>query len=277
MMNTDEQLDRAFEFLEGPQKDIYQAISLFEQLARNGNMVAQFALGEIYWNGNDQIEQNNELAIYWYSLAGESGHPLVQLWLGNNYCIGIRSSPDAEKAVYWYTKAAANNVVLAQYHLGICYHTGWGVARDEERAFSWIKKAADQGFLDAELFVSAAYKSGVGVPGDLDKYHRLSKAILERYESLAFTMTDVALSLSKALLSGYGVDRNPALDVRILSAVQIKIHVECMLLLSDCYEKGIGVEKDIETAYQILKRLSSESNIARNKMKLLSIKYDLDD
>ena len=83
MMNTDEQLDRAFEFLEGPQKDIYQAISLFEQLARNGNMVAQFALGEIYWNGNDQIEQNNELlftgilwqgkaAILWFSCGWET-------------------------------------------------------------------------------------------------------------------------------------------------------------------------------------------------------------
>lgn len=276
-MNTDKLLDRAFECLEGPQKDIYQAISLFKQLADTGNMVAQFALGEIYWNGNEQIEQNNELAIYWYSLAGENGHPLVQLWLGNNYCIGIRTKPDAEKAVYWYTKAAANNVVLAQYHLGICYHTGWGVARDEERAFSWIKKAADQGFLDAELFVSAAYKSGVGVPVDLDEYHRLSKVILERYESLAFTMTDVAMSLSKALLSGSGVDRNPELAVRILSTDRIKDHVESMLLLADCYEKGIGVEKSIETAHQILKRLSAESSIARNKMKLLSIRYDLDD
>lgn len=275
-MNTDELLDRAFECLEGPQKDIYQAISLFEQLSDSGNMVAQFALGEIYWNGNDQVEQNNELAIYWYSLAGENGHPLVQLWLGNNYCIGIRTDPDAEKAVYWYAKAAANNVVLAQYHLGMCYHTGWGVARDEERAFLWIKKAADQGFLDAELFVSEAYKSGIGVPADSDEYHRMSKSILERYEPLAFTITDVAMSLSKALLSGNGVERNPALAVQILSTDQIKDHVESMLLLADCYEKGIGVEKSIEKAYQILKRLSAESDIARNKMKLLSIRYDLD-
>ena len=277
MMNTDELLDRSFEYLEGPNKDIHQAIALFEQLAHNGNMIAQFALGEIYWNGDDTIEQNNELAIYWYSLAGENGHPLVQLWLGNNYCIGIRTAPDAEKAVYWYAKAAANNVVLAQYHLGICYYTGWGVERDEKCAFSWIKKAAAQNFLDAELFVSEAYKSGIGVPADYNRYRQLSDAILERYEPLAFTMTDVAVSLSKALLAGNGVEKNPALAIRILSSKQMEDNIESMLLLADCYEKGIGVKKNVKTAFQILKRLSDKSDIARNKTKLFLIKYNLED
>lgn len=275
MMNKDELLDLAFECLEGAQKDVNKAISLFEPLARNGNMIAQFALGEIYWNGDDQIEQNSEKAIYWYSLAGENGHPLVQLWLGNNYCIGIRTEPDSEKAVYWYRKAASNNVVLAQYHLGICYHTGWGVPRDEESAFLWMKKAAEHGFLDAELFVSEAYKLGIGVSADLKTYRRLSKSILEQYVPMSSSMPDIAISLSKALLNGNGVELNPELAVEILSATQLENHIEAMLILADCYEKGIGITKSIDIGYQILKRISNRSDMARNKIKLLSIRYDL--
>lgn len=275
MKDKDELLDLAFEYLEGPQKNVNKAIELFEPLALEGDVTAQFALGEIYWNGDSQVPQNNEKAIFWYSLAGENGHPLVQLWLGNNYCIGIRTNPDSEKAVYWYEKAATNNVVLAQYHLGICYHTGWGIIRDDEKAFLWMSKAASQNFLEAELFVSEAYKSGIGVSKDFSKYRHLSKAIEERYVPIAPSKPDIALSLAKAFLDGNGVEHNPELAVKILSDPCLDGQVEVMILLAECYEKGIGVSKNIELSFQILRKISGISDVARNKMKLLSIKYDL--
>lgn len=271
-MNSNEIIDKAFEYLEGPEQNTALAIELFYPLAKSGNMIAQFALGEIYWNGNG-IPVDNEKAIYWYTLAGENGHPLVQLWLGNNYCIGIRTEANAEQAVYWYTKAAENNVVLAQYHLGVCYSTGWGVAKDENKAFYWMQQSANGGFLDAALFVSDAYRTGRGVTQSCESFRHLSKRIIEHFLPQVYSSRSIALSISKALLSGEGVEQNEVLAVKILSSEHLNNCEDTCLLLSECYEKGIGTKRDVSKAIKILDRLEPKSYKVTNRIRLLSIIY----
>lgn len=62
--------------------------------AEQGDAEAQFALGEYYYRGDKDREQDYEQAVYWYRKAAEQGH------------------------------------ASAQYNLGCCYYWGYGVSQD---------------------------------------------------------------------------------------------------------------------------------------------------
>lgn len=130
MKDNNDILEEALSLYEEKQTEL--AVQAFLSISQNP--IAQFCLGEIYWNHEVEVEDNNSLALYWYGKAAENGNALAQLWLGNNYCIGIRSKPDPEKAVYWYKMAADQNMTLAQYHLAVCYAMGWGTEQNELEA-----------------------------------------------------------------------------------------------------------------------------------------------
>ena len=82
-----------------------------EELARQGDVHAQWRLGQMYYNGE-----------------------------------GVRQ--DYAKAFEWYQKAAAHEnsgVAYAQYNLGVMYYNGEGVRQDYAQAKEWVGKACDNG------------------------------------------------------------------------------------------------------------------------------------
>lgn len=82
-----------------------------EELAMQGDISAQWRLGQMYYNGE-----------------------------------GVRQ--DYTKAAEWYRKAAAHGnsgVAYAQYNLGVMYYNGEGVRQDDAQAKEWVGKACDSG------------------------------------------------------------------------------------------------------------------------------------
>lgn len=111
--------------------------------AEQGYMVAQFNLGECYFNGHG-VEKNLEQAVSWFRKAAEQGYPAAQYWLGKYYCSGAETN--FGQAVSWIRKAAEQGYVDAQYQMGQCYEYGFfGVEKNLEQAVSWYEKAAKQG------------------------------------------------------------------------------------------------------------------------------------
>lgn len=266
----------AFEYLEGNEdiRDVTKAIPILKELAEKGSTTAQFCLGEIYWNGTG-VPIDSDKAIHWYTQAGENGHPLVQLWLGNNYFIGIRTPIDYVLAAYWYKKAAENNIVLAQYHLGVCYSMGLGLPKSDSVALFWMEKAANQDYLDAMLYAAESYEKGIGTTVDLMRSREIHQRIVNKYHLKAQESADIAIKLANAYMSGKGLANNPEEAVKLLSGQCVQNVEEAQCMLAECYEKGIGVEKDILKAKFIYENIQNPSDKTKNRLKLLCLLNNL--
>jgi TPR repeat protein len=88
------------------------------------------------------VEQDDKQAMFWYRKAAEQGNAVAQYSLGGMYFIGSGVEQDNEQAVFWYRKAAEQGQVDAQCILGWMYANGRGVEQDDRQAAFWYRKAA---------------------------------------------------------------------------------------------------------------------------------------
>jgi len=151
------------------------SLELCQQLAEQGDAVAQFVLGGCYAHGKG-LKKDSKEAAKWYRKAAEQGYALAQLGLGFCYAQGKGVGKDPGKAVVWYRKAAEQGNPMAQFCLAGCYDQGEGVEGDPKQAADWYAKAAEQGYstLSTELPPLAASDIGkresdskTSVPTDL--------------------------------------------------------------------------------------------------------------
>ena len=118
-----------------------------EELARQGDVHAQWRLGQMYYNG-EGVRQDYAKAFEWYQKAAAQGNPGSEYYVGVMYYNGEGVRQDYAKAFEWYQKAAAHEnsgVAYAQYNLGVMYYNGEGVRQDYAQAKEWVGKACDNG------------------------------------------------------------------------------------------------------------------------------------
>jgi hypothetical protein len=117
-------------------------------LAKQGNINAQFSLGRYYNSGYGYygIEEDKTKSQYWLSKAGEQGSPKDQFDVG----IVFYSNKEYDTAAYWFEKSAKKGDDNAQYWLGLCYFLGNGVIIDQQKGIYWFQKAAKHGNRDAQ-------------------------------------------------------------------------------------------------------------------------------
>jgi uncharacterized protein len=117
------------------QGDYATALKLWRPLADNGNAEAQFALGNIFYEGQGVLQNYTE-------------------------------------SVKWFRKAADQGYVHAQYKLGVIYREGQGVLQNYTESVKWHRKAADQGYADSQFVLGNMYADGIGVPQDYIQAHK---------------------------------------------------------------------------------------------------------
>ena len=91
-----ERLKRQYQEEERRKKEVQQInyqIQLLATGATNGNATDQYALGNLYFNGQF-VQPNPQTAVYWWQRAAEQGHALAQSSLGYAYFSGIGISQD---------------------------------------------------------------------------------------------------------------------------------------------------------------------------------------
>ena len=74
----------------------------------------------------------------------EQGDAVAQFLLGAMYYRGRGVPQDYAEAVRWYRLAADQGAADAQGNLGIMYALGWGVPQDDDEAHMWLNLAAAQ-------------------------------------------------------------------------------------------------------------------------------------
>ena len=140
-----------------------------ETRALNGDVEAQSRLGYIYENGLYSVKQDYAKAAEWYEKAAKQGHMLAQANLSNIYYAGRGVKQDYAKAFEWVEKAAKQGDAISQYNLGIMYDQGQGVRQDYVKAREWYEKAAAQGDVNAQFNLGIMYATGEGVEQDYVK------------------------------------------------------------------------------------------------------------
>ena len=116
-----------------------KAFSLYKSAAEKGELRAQYNVGYAYQFG-EGVEINMEEALIWYKKAAENGSTDAQTMLGCWYENGLGGlKVDCQEAVKWYTKAAEKGDELGMAGLGAYYLK----TQDDEKAFFWLKKASE--------------------------------------------------------------------------------------------------------------------------------------
>ncbi|MCY2935316.1 MAG: tetratricopeptide repeat protein, partial [Planctomycetota bacterium] len=80
----------------------------------------------------------------WYRKAAEQGDSMAQFNLGLMYYNGRGVPQDNTEAAKWYRKAAEQGHANAQCNLGLMYKNGQGATQDLVESYKFLKLAADQ-------------------------------------------------------------------------------------------------------------------------------------
>lgn len=148
-------------------------------LAQNGNAIAQYTMGILYYYGDGPAEEDEAVAANWYKKAAEQGYAEAQDALGNCYYKGEGVYRDYDKAVYWYRKAAEQGESSAQNSLGDCYYYGHGVTQDYTEAVRWFRKAVELGNAEAMGNLGFCYEKGKGIQQDKNEARKWYKKAIE--------------------------------------------------------------------------------------------------
>ena len=103
--------------------DFAVALKEFRPLAEQGDALAQFYLGESYFNGRG-VPQDFARAIEWYTKAAQQGQMEAQEVLGGIYFFGKGVPVDYGLAAKWYTGPAAAGKPYPAFLLGYLYDQG---------------------------------------------------------------------------------------------------------------------------------------------------------
>ena len=119
-----------------------EARRIWEPLARDGDVLSQFGLGQLYFEGLS-VKRSFTEAVKWFRLAAEQSFGPAQYNLGNAYKHGRGVAQSDSQAAQWWRQAAEQEIAPAQYNLATSYYFGRGVLQDEREALRWYRRAAD--------------------------------------------------------------------------------------------------------------------------------------
>lgn len=131
------------------------------QEAKNGNVIAQFQLGDLYSTGlDDGVPKFTYLAFIWYSKSAKRGFLPAQFAVAECYYKGNGIEKNLQKALKWYLKAYKRK--QAQYilnRLGFLYFTN-----NYKPSINIAKKfynCSMHGYLGCQFGLAKTYRSGI--------------------------------------------------------------------------------------------------------------------
>lgn len=157
-------------------------------------------------------------------------------------------------AVKCFTRSAEMGHSGSQYGLGYCYEFGHGVEQNFQKAWEWYTKSAEANYSEAIFKLGMCYENGFHhIRPDYEKalyYYKLEEN--GRYSS------DVQLRYGILYYKGLGLEKDYAKAVELLEKHLDNgvFKEEALTILVECYEKGLGVEKNAEKVRKYQERLA---------------------
>ena len=183
------------------------AVESMRELAENGDIHAQYFMGELYRDG-PLLPPDWVMARYWFDKAAKQGYAVAQYALGKLYLSDDASVHDSELGIQWLEHAAYNGNHYASYRLGKEYLKGESVRRDTRKAMDHICTSAQAGNLHAQYLLGKLLLQGKAVERDkeagiqwlsqaAEQGHSYAQCLLERQS--ASTAPEVFLAVTRLL------------------------------------------------------------------------------
>lgn len=159
-------------------------------------------LGDMYYYGSDETEQDFTKAFEYYKKAAIGGDAYSMNNLATMYYNGEGVEKNYTIAIEWFTKAAELGDKHAMDNLGCIYLNGEGTPLDYSKAMEWFKLAVEHGNTDSVSNMGIMYRNGFGVKQDYSTALNLFEIAAEAGSALGM------FNLASMYHCGYGVDRN---------------------------------------------------------------------
>lgn len=145
----------------GVPTDFKEAADCFRKAGDAGNSVSAMTLGIMYMHGHG-VEKNLEASNQLIKQLANQGFLPAQVALGRLYNQGLKKEKilvDYTESAKWYLMAAKQGKIEAQMALAGYYYKGLGVTKDLVSAYAWSYIAASN---DSNAAIeSAAFRTGL--------------------------------------------------------------------------------------------------------------------
>jgi TPR repeat protein len=224
------------------------------QQAEQGDVEAQFRLGEMYARGRG-VKWDDVEAVKWYKLAAEQGDADAQLKLGRMYAAGRGIKQSFAEATKWYRLAAEQGDVEAQFRLRKMYVGNRDVEQDYVEAVKWDMLAAEHGGAEAQLRLGQMYAAGRGVEQDYVEAVKWYMLAAEQGDASAQSY------LGHMYAEGQGVEQDDVEAVKWCRLAAEQGYLGAQALLGDIYAVGRGGGEDDAEAAKWYKLAAEQGDV----------------
>ena len=230
--------------------DYETALKVFEPLAKQGMLEAQYFLGEMYRYGYG-VSESKFTATQWYRKSADKGDNYSQLALGDMYHKGQVPSRVAPEAIKWYRLAVAQGnaeiVETVGLKLGNVYEAGYGgVLQDFVKAYMWYSIAFPNEYDLMKLNHPLTRLSRSITQADVTKAKAMArKCISSNYTVCGyFDAENLHVGLEAIKSSNYTI------ALQKLLPLALQGNADAQNQLGSMYTNGHGVPKDIAEGFR---------------------------
>ncbi len=125
-------------------RDPGQAVELYRKAAQQGDPLAGWLAGRLYFLGTTGVARDLDAAQKWFKISASQNNAYGAYYLGR-----LMADRDFTKAPALYKIAADLGLPQAQYFYAKTLKDGRGIAQDRLTAYAWYTIAADAGYAAA--------------------------------------------------------------------------------------------------------------------------------
>ena len=220
-----------------------EGIEWLRRSAKQGFVPAQSALGILYYNGlGNFIKPNVQEARCWFDKAAKQDDGVAQYYLGEIYFEGNGVRKNRKEGFKWYKKSSKSEYVSAQQKLAYCYLNGIGTPKNDDEGYLLLASLALWGDEEAlTLLQSAAVLENAAAEFGMWVFHYNQDDIETGYQWLEKAAEKEHGNALYAMAVRYDNEGNDPQKLRYFRRAAGKGHADAQhqlgLLLENCANK----------------------------------------